>query len=92
MMARNLGAFTCYGIEYVFDYLGEERVKAKIEELDSVPSLGISLKDFTYRDAEDSYFSGTGVLWVFNLAIEWFDDIEFIQFLYESSKLYNEGN
>lgn len=93
-MDRNLGAFTCYGIEYVFDYLGEKRIKLRIKELAEKPMglMGISLDDFTYHDAENSYFNGKGVLWVFDLLIQWFDDIEFVQFLYESSKKYNEDN
>jgi hypothetical protein len=93
-MDRNLGAFTCYGIEYIFDYLGAERIKQRIDELKHKPtgSMGISLEDFTYRNSEYSYFSGKGVLWVFDLLIQWFNDIEFIQFLYEHSKKYNEDN
>ena len=90
-MDRNLGAFTCYSIDYVFDFLGETRIKQRIQELEKKPtgSMGISLKDFTYRDAEISYFSGKGVLWVFDLLIQWFDDIDFSKFLYENSKKYN---
>ena len=93
-MDRNLGAFTCYGIEYVFDYLGEERIKQRIQGLKEKPtgSMGISLEDFTYGNSEYSYFSGKGVLWVFDLLIQWFDDIKFVQFLYENSKKYNEDN
>lgn len=93
-MDRNLGAFTCYGIEYVFDHLGEERIKQKIEELKTkrTGSMGISLEDFTYGDSEYSYYSGKGVLWVFDLLIQWFDDIPFVQFLFENSKKYNEDN
>ena len=93
-MYRNLGAFTCYGIEYVFDYLGEDKINLRIEELEKKPtgSMGISLKDFTYSDAEDCYFGGKGVLWVFDLVIQWFDDIELVLFLYKNSKKYNEDN
>lgn len=91
-MARNLGAFTCYGINYVFDYSGENRINLRIQELENKPTMGISLKDFTYCDAENSYFSGKGILWVFNLLIQWFDDIEFIKFLYENSLKYSEEN
>ena len=80
-MNRNLGAFSCYGIDYVFDYLGENRIKIRIQELEKKPTMGISLQDFTYCDAENSYFSGKGILWVFDLLIQWFDDIEFIRFL-----------
>ena len=93
-MDRNLGAFTCYGIEYVFDFLGEERIKLRMEALKEkrTGSMGISLEDFTYGDSQYSYFSGKGVLWVFDLLIQWFDDIAFVQFLYENSKQYNEDN
>ncbi|HEX4374194.1 MAG TPA: hypothetical protein VHZ50_12910, partial [Puia sp.] len=93
-MDRNLGVFTCYGIEYVFNYLGEDRIKLRIEELRKKPtgSMGISLKDFTYRDAEYCYFDGKGILWVFDLLIQWFDDIELVLFLYENSKKYKGNN
>lgn len=93
-MNRNLGYFTCYGIEYVFDYLGEDRIKLRIEEIERklTGSIGISLKDFIYSDSEDCYFDGKGVLWVFDLLIQWFNEIDFVLFLYENSKKYNEGN
>lgn len=93
-MDRNLGVFTCYGIEYVFDYLGEKRISQRIEELRNkrTGSMGINLEDFTYRNSENSYFTGKGILWVFNLLIQWFNDIDFVQFLYEHSKKYNENN
>jgi len=93
-MNRNLGFFTSYGIEYVFDYLGEDRIKQRIKELEKKPtgSMGISLEDFTYRDGEYRYFNGKGVFWVFDLLLQWFNDIEFAQFLYEKSKNYNEHN
>ncbi len=93
-MERNLGAFTCYGIEYVFDYLGEDRIQQKIEALKEKPtgSIGLDLKDFTYGDSQYSYFGGKGVLWVFDQLIEWFNDIDFVLFLYENSKKYNEAN
>jgi hypothetical protein len=93
-MNRNLGAFTSYGIEYIFDYLGEERIKQRIEELKKkkTGSMGIDLESFSYADSDNSYFDGKGVFWVFDLLIQWFDDIEFVLFLYENSKKYNEDN
>jgi hypothetical protein len=93
-MSRNLGAFTCYGIEYVFDFLGDKKIAQKIEDLkvNLTGSLGVSLQDFTYRSPEFSYFSGKGILWVFDLMMQWFDDIEFAVFLYEKSKQYTESN
>lgn len=93
-MTRTLGAFTCYGIEYVFNFLGDKRIAQKIEDLKANPtgSMGISLQDFTYRSPEYSYFSGKGILWVFDLLLQWFDDIQFAIFLYKNSRQYNENN
>lgn len=93
-MNRNLGAFTCYGIEYVFDYLGEDRIRQRIEDLEKEPagSMGLSLNDFTYRDSENCYLGGKGILWFFDLLIQWFNDIEFVIFLYQNSKKYKEDN
>lgn len=94
-MNRNLGFFTSYGIEYVYDYLGEDRIKQRIKGLKEEPtgSMGIDLEDFTYRDGEYRYFSGKGVLWIFaHCLLQWFNDEEFAKFLYKKSKEYNEGN
>ncbi len=91
-MKNNLGFFSSYGIEYVFDYLGESRIKQKIEELSNKPTMGITLNSFTYGETEYSFFPGTGVLHLFELLIQWFNDIEFGCFLYENSKKYNQDN
>lgn len=91
-MNKNLGFFTCYGIEYVFDYLGEARINQRIEELKDKPTMGIRLEEFAYRDPEYSYADSKGIFWIFGLLIDWFDDIKFVLFLFESSKKYNEEN
>lgn len=92
-MKRNLGFFTCYGIEYVYDYLGKERVNQKIEELKDKPTMGTTLEKFTYGDPEYSYYGGTGVLHIFGSIIhQWFDDTDFLLFLIERSKKYNPNN
>jgi hypothetical protein len=91
-MSRNLGAFSCYGIEYVFDFLGEEKINSQIHYLESTStgSFGITLRDFTFNEADSMYFSGNGVLWVFSLLMEWFNEIQFDIFLYQSSRNYHE--
>lgn len=87
-MARSLGMFTTYGLEYVFDYLGEERIKTKIVALKDEPTMGTRLEEFTY--GIQGHFSYKGPLHVFNLLLNWFDDISFAIFLSENSKRYNE--
>jgi hypothetical protein len=89
-MQRTLGMFTTYGIEYVFEYLGEERINSKIAELKNKPTMGIRLEEFAYGNA--GYFSQKGILNIFTLLLDWFNDISFAIFLYESSKRYNELN
>jgi hypothetical protein len=93
-MKRNLGVFTCYDIEYIFDFLGEDKIKFRIDEMESTSSgsMGISLRDFTYNDSENSYFNGKGVLDIFQMIMQWFDDIQSLSYLYQSSKRYNENN
>jgi len=91
-MKRKLGFFTSYEIEYVFDFLGESRIKQKIAELKDNPTMGITLNEFTYKDPETSYFYGKGILSLFVILTKWFNDAEFIFFLYEKSKKYNESN
>lgn len=87
-MSRNLGFFTTYGIEYVYDNLGKIRINQRIEELKDKPTMGIKLEEFAYRNPEYSYADGKGILWIFGLLIDWFDDIKFFLFLFESSKKY----
>jgi len=93
-MKRNLGVFTCYDIEYIFDFLGEDKIKFRIDEMESTSSgsMGISLRDFTFNDSENSYFNGKGVLDIFQMIMQWFDDIQSLSYLYQSSKRYNENN
>ena len=92
-MNRELGFFTCYGIEYVYDYLGEERINKKIEEFKDKPTMGTSLEDFTYGNPEYSYYGGKGVLHIFgNLIHQWFDDNDVLIFLLKSSTKYNIEN
>ncbi len=74
-MSRNLGFFTTYGIEYVYDYLGEERIKERINELKNKPTMGIRLEEFTYGNS--GYFSQKGILYIFTLLLDWFKEISF---------------
>jgi len=89
-MERSLGMFTTYGIEYVYGYLGEERIKNKIAELKDKPTMGTRLEEFAYD--HQGYFSHTGPLYIFPLLLNWFNDISFAVFLYKNSNRYNELN
>lgn len=93
-MRKEYGAFTTYGVEYVFEYLGESRVHSKIRELETIKtgSMGISLEKVVNGKTENSYFNGKGVLWFFELLLQWFDDLDFANYLYQQSKKYNENN
>ncbi len=92
-MSRKLGYFTSYGIEYVYDYLGEKRINQRIDELKEKPTMGIRLEKFTYGDPENSYFECTGVLDIFTMVIHsWFSDLDFLNFLIINSRKYNKGN
>jgi hypothetical protein len=89
-MEENLGMFTTYGIKYVYDYLGEGKINNKINELKDKPTMGIRLEEFAFGNP--GYFSQKGALYIFTLLLDWFNDIPFANFLYESSKKYNELN
>lgn len=91
-MNRKLGSFTCYGIEDVFDFLGEIRIQQKIKELEGKPTMGRTLQNFTYHEPEYSYVSIAGVLSIFGELIVWFKEYDLISFLYQKSKSYNEFN
>ena len=76
-MSRGLGFFTCYGIEYVYDFLGKQRISNKILELKDQPTMGIRFEDFVYDDPNYSYANEKGIFWVFTLILDWFkDDID----------------
>jgi len=92
-MKRELGFFTCYGIEYVYDFLGKGKIDNRIVELKDKPTMGTPLNRFTYGDPEYSYYGSTGVLHLFSMIIHlWFSDINFLNFLLKSSKKYNKEN
>jgi hypothetical protein len=91
-MKGKFGFFTSYEIEYVHNFLGDERIKTKLEELKNKPTMGIRFEDFLTHDTEYAYFSGKGVLWVLGLLLNWFNDLDLTLFLYEKSKNYNEDN
>ncbi len=90
-----LGAFTAYDIEQVYDFIGHERINRKIDELKNTPTMGIKFQDFVHHDPQYSFYSGKGKLWIFTIIMDWFKDyidLDLIQYLYEQSKKYNENN
>lgn len=93
-MGRQLGMLTCYGIEYVYDFLGKERIDQKIAELKDKPTMGMKLEDVVYKEPKFGYISGKGILWVFTILLDSYfeNDIDLTIFLYQNSKRYNEYN
>lgn len=92
-MAKNLGFLTSYGLEYVYDFIGKERIDHKVKELENVATMGTRLEDFIGGDADYSYYSGKGPLYIFQLMFNWFKhDLNLALFLYEKSKKYTEEN
>src|SRR5688572_19058151 len=93
-MKRELACFSCYGIEYVYDFLGKERIDKKIEELIDKPTMGLKLERVSYGDPENGYLSRAGVLWIFSMLIDSFfkEELDLAVFLYQKSKDYNENN
>ena len=92
-MPRSLGFLTVYGLEYIYDFIGEERINMKIIELQNVATMGTRFKDFIGGDINFSYYSGTGPLYIYSSIFNWFkDDLTLALFLYEKSKSFNEEN
>lgn len=91
-MTRSLGSFTSYGIEYVYDYLGESKIFERLDELKDVPTMGRTFESFLKCDPIYGFTSGHGILHAFNLLSDWFYELEFLQFLYISSKEYDDTN
>src|SRR4051812_32469928 len=93
MTEKSKGSLTTYNIEFIYDFLGEDRINRKLDELDGKPTMGTTLKKFLFSDPEYSYFSGKGKLWVFTILLGWFNnDLDLYEFLYSKSKAYNEEN
>lgn len=93
-MARNLGFLTAYGIEDIYDFIGEERMKNKILEYKDKPTMGFELEDFIGSTYNFSDGSKEGPIWVMNTFFySWFkNDLDVAIFLYEKSKKYTEEN
>ncbi len=86
-MARNLGFLTAYGLEDIYDFIGESKINLKIKEYESRPTMGIRLENFvgayySFTEGEDK-----GPLWVMQTFLSsWFRndfDLPLFFFLYE---------
>jgi len=87
---KNIGAFTSYGMEDVYQFLSESRIQDKIKELMDVPTLGTKLEDFV---SEDSVASPSGEFHFFTMLLYYFrNDLDLAFYLFEKSKLYSESN
>jgi|GEM_PF-2487357 len=89
-LEKNIGAFTSYGMEDVYQFLSEFRVQDKITELKDVPTLGTKLEDFV---SEVSVASPSGEFHFFTMLLYYFrNDLDLALYLFEKSKLISEYN
>jgi hypothetical protein len=93
-MAKNLGFLTAYGIEDIYVFIGEERMKMKILEYKDKPTMGFELEEFIGSTYNFSDGGKEGPLWVMNTFFYcWFrNDLDVAIFLYEKSKIFTEEN
>jgi len=86
----NHGWFTVYGMEDVYQFLTEKRIREKINELKNLPTLGTPFEDFVNQKA---YKSPSGELYFFKMLLLYFkNDLDLAIYLYERSKAYSEFN
>lgn len=84
------GTFSAYDIDYVYEFLGKERVEDRIAGSQDYAAMGIPFKEFVEREVS---FNNRGALYVFSEILGYFDnDVDLAIFLYDKSKIYNEGN
>lgn len=87
---KELGTFSAYGMEDVFDFLTEERIKQKDLELRNTPTLGTLFSDFISRECV-SVPSGE-IRFFFTLLTFFSNDLDLLLYLYNKSKSYSEAN
>ncbi|MBM3187086.1 MAG: hypothetical protein FJZ67_12360 [Bacteroidetes bacterium] len=89
----NLGTFTSYNLEYIYDFIGEDRIKRKLEELKNVPTMGTSFEKFLTEETEFD-FNEKRVLWKLWLLINNYfkGELDVCLFIYENSKKYTESD
>ena len=93
MNNRVIGDFTTYDVEYIYDFLGKERINEsiKLSKINKTGSMGRSLESFLNNN---NSFSPIGPLSIFQMFIDNYfsNDIELAFYLFEKSKEYNEQN
>jgi len=88
-----LGCLTTYDSEYIFDYLGRDRIILQLNKLRNKPTMGIPLDRFLTGNGEFGYLSGKGVFHIYSIILHaYFPDEDLAKFLYSKSKLLNESN
>jgi hypothetical protein len=87
---KELGTFSAYGMEDVFDFLTEERVKQKDLELRDKPTLVTSFSDFISRECVSS--TGGEFHFFFMMLIYFPNDLDLVKYLFKKSKSYSEAN
>lgn len=87
---KELGTFSAYGMEDVFDFLTEERIKQKDLESRHTPTLGTSLSDFI---SSECVSMPSGEFRFFFMMLNYFpNDLGLVLYLFNKSKSYSEAN
>lgn len=90
---NNLGYFSKYDIEFVYDFIGNDKILKKLEELKLQPSFGMSFNQFVNDNSYSESYEVRGSLDAFCLILVYFNnDYELAHFLYQKSKNLNFVN
>ncbi|HMH11356.1 MAG TPA: hypothetical protein VK553_11635 [Candidatus Nitrosopolaris rasttigaisensis] len=87
----NLGYLSIYNLEDIYSFVGESRIKAKIEELSSKATMGIRLENLVYGK-EATGFYNKGPIDCMSMFLNYFKDVDIIQFLFDKLETFNEAN
>lgn len=86
----NYGTFSAYGMEEIYHFLSENRIKEKIRELKNTPTLGTSFEDFV-SDERVKYPSGE--LHFFIMLLWYFpNELDLALYLSKKSKEFSESD
>jgi hypothetical protein len=81
---KNYGTFSAYGMEEVYHFLSENRIKQKIEEDKNKPTLETSFEDFVNNE---SFKLPSGELYFFIRLLWYFsNDLDLAIYSYNKSK------
>lgn len=87
---KNYGTFSAYGMEDLYHFLTEKRIKEKLIESKGIPTLGTSFEDFISKEWVKS---PSGELYYFIRLLGYFPiELDLALHLYHKSKNFSESN